>query len=316
MIESQGGSNQTRTHRMIRVISNSAEVSLAMHRFTDSRRQAASSKKDAVTVQPTVSSPLKLKYPMPPFSPDLNKSISRLTPGFQVLANASKISLHGIQLLSLVCKWSALIEQPVHSETEQSQLLVDTTAANARMFDLYVDAIDTRKLAAFILLSIPGDAAHMKLERCVCLALLQLLHSLTLEQFTLLTRDRLALDFTETLLAISPEGKDEESCVIWLAIAMASEWRYCAMKAAQSSILDELDQDVALHCQTWIQRSKQIMDWIIVKYERARTWEDIAATCTDFLWSRRMSSEWKVTWKDALERRMRNMPRKKSRSSP
>lgn len=314
MIESQGGSNPTRIYRTVRAISNSAEVSLAMHRYIEIKQQAAGSKKDALTTQTQV--PLKLKYPMPPFSTDLTKSISRLTPGFQALANASKISLQGLQLLDIVCRWSSLIEQPVGSENETIQLLADTASGNARLFDLYTDSTDTRKLAAFVLLSIPTDAAHMKLERCICLALLQLLHSVTLEQFALATRDRIVSDFTETLLALSPKDSGEEACVIWLAITMTSEWRYCAIKAAQSSILDELDQDLAVHCQPWIQRSKQVIDWIIIKYERARTWEGVSEICAEFLWSRRMSSEWKATWKDAMERRGRNLLRKKSRSSP
>lgn len=315
MVESQGGPNQTKTHRIIRLMSSAAEVSLTMHRYASIKPQATSSKKDLSTAQ-LPQGPLKLKYPMPPFSTDLSKSISRLAPGFQVLANASKLSVQGLQLLSIACKWSTYVDQAIGSDSEQSQLMADTAGANARILDLFTESMETRRLAAFVLLSLPNDVAHMRLERCLCLGLLQLLHSLTLEQHTMVTRDRLATDFTETLMSITAKDKDEEACVIWLAIAIASEWRYCITKAAASSILDEHDHDVAAYCQPWLQKSKQIMDWIIVKYERARTWEDVATVCARFLWTRRMSGEWKATWKDAMERRLRNMPRKKSRSSP
>lgn len=314
MIDMQGGMTQTSTHRMAKAINGAAEVNLAMCRYLALPRQDSNSKKTTTSPQIPAQAPLKLKYPMPPFAPEVTRSIERLSPGFQALAKSSKLCMQALQLIALVSKWSVLIDQPANSETEQRQLLSNTAGANARVLDLCTDSIETQRQAAFLLISLPIDAAHMKLERCICLGLLNLLHSLTMWQYPVPVRDRLVLDFTEGIFSLAPKDKNEEDCMIWLAIAVASEWRHCAIKLKDSPLLARHGHDAAVVCQLWVQKSKQLMDWLIVKCERARAWEDLAAICARFLWLRRLNGEWKQTWKEAMERRLRNMPRKKSRS--
>lgn len=301
---------------MVNTISNTAEICLAMYRYTSIKPDAAAGRREASSPQFSTQSPYKLKYPMPPFAPEIVKSIERMSPGFQALAKTSKLSVQAVQLISLASKWSILIDQPITSEAEQKQLLAGTAGANARVLDLYTESIETQRMAAFLLISLPTDSAHMKLERGICLGLLNLLHSTALWQYPVQVRDRLTIDFTETIISLTPKDRNEEDCTIWLALAVASEWRHCAAKLVESPVLERHGHDATLQCQLWLQKSKQLMDWIIVKYERARTWEDIAGVCARFFWLRRLSSEWKLTWKEAMDRRLRNMPRKKSRSAP
>lgn len=316
LIDLQGGMNQTRTHRMVSTISNTAEICLAMYRYNSMKPEAGAGRREAGTLQFPAQSPFKLKYPMPPFAPEVLKSIERMSPGFQALAKASKLSVQALQLMSMASKWSMLIDQPLNSDAEQKQLLGGTTGANARLLDLYTESIETQRMASLLLISLPADSAHMKLERGICLGLLNLLHSTALWQYPVQVRDRLTIDFTETILSLTPKDKNEEDCTIWLALAVASEWKHCAGKLVDSPVLERHGHDAGLQCQLWLQKSKQLMDWIIVKYERARSWEDIAGVCARFFWLRRLGSEWKLTWKEAMDRRLRNMPRKKSRSAP
>jgi len=316
MIDMQGGMSQTATHRMAKAMSGAGEVSLAMCRYLASPRQDSTSRKAAASPQPPAQAPLKLKYPMPPFAPEVTRSIERMNIGFQALAKSSKLCMQALQLITLASKWSVLIDQPVNSEAEQKQFLSNTAGANARGLDLWTDAIETQRQAAFLLISLPADAANMKLEKCICLGLLNLLHSVSLWQYPVPVRDRLTLDFTEAIISLAPTDKNEEDCMIWLAITVASEWRHCAAKLRDSPLLARHGHDAAIMCQMWLQKSKQLMDWLIVKYDRTHTWEDVATICARFLWLRRLNGEWKMTWKEAMERRLRNMPRKKSRNSP
>ena len=316
MIDLQGGMSQSGPHRMISAISGAGEVCLAMCRYQALPREASTRRKTGNSPQFPAQAPLKLKYPMPPFAPGVTRSVERLNPGFQALAKSSKLCLQALQLVSLASKWSALVDQPANSETEQKQLLANTAGANARMLDLYTDSIETQRQAAFLLISLPVDAAHMRLERCLCLGLLHLLHSVSLWQYPMPVRDRLILDFTECIFSLAPKDRNEEDCMIWLVIAVAAEWRHCAKKLKDSQVLARHGHDAGILCQLWLQKSKQLMDWLIVKYEHARAWEDVAAICARFLWLRRMNGEWKLSWREAMERRLRNMPRKKSRSSP
>ena len=316
LIDAQGGMNQTKAHRTVKMMCNNAEICLSLYRYSTNKPQSLTSKKDTGAPQFPSQAPLKLKYPMPPLAPELAKAIERMSSGFQALAKSSKLSVQALSLVGIVTKWSMLIDQSTNSEAEQKQLLGGSAGSNARLLDLYTDAVESQRLAAFVLLSLPVDSMHMKLEKCLCLGILNLLHSTTLMQCPTPVRERLTIDFAETTIAFSPKTKDEEDCIIWLALAVAAEWKHCASKLASSPILERHDHDTATQCQTWLQRSTQMMDWIIVKYERARTWEDIATICARFLWLRRLNGEWKQTWKEAMERRLRNMPRKKSRSSP
>lgn len=310
----QGGNSQTDVHRIVQAISGAGDVSLAMCRYLSSPRQGASSKKATTSPQNPAQAPLKLKYPMLPFVPEVARSIERLSPGFQALANSSKLCMQALQLITLATKWSVLIDHPANTETEQKQLLSNTAGANARMLDLYTDSIETKRQAAFLLISLPIEAAHMKLEKCLCLGLLNLLHSMSLWQHPIPVRNRLTLDFTEGIFSLAPKDKNEEDCMIWLVLAVASEWRHCAAKLNDLTLLARHGHDAAVLCQMWMQKSRQIMDWVIVKWERARAWEGVAAICARFLWLRRMNGEWRLTWTEAMERRLRNMPRQKSQS--
>jgi len=312
----QGGMSQTHAHRLVKAVTGAGEVSLAMRRYLALPRQDPTSKKAIIPPQIPTQAPLKLKYPMPPFASEITRTIERLSPGFQALAKSSKLCMQALQLITVASKWSVLIDQPANSETEQKQLLVDSAAANARILDLYTDSIETQRQAAFLLISLPVDAAHMKLEKCVCLGFLNLLHSVSLWRYPVQVRDRLTHDFTEAIFSLAPKDKDEEECMIWLVIAIAAEWRHCATKIKDSPLLARHGYDAMAFCQMWLQMSKQLMDWLVIKCERARTWEDVATSCARFLWLRRLNGEWKLIWKESMERRLRNMPRKKSKGSP
>lgn len=316
LIDMQGDMSQTAAQRTIKAISGAGEVSLAMCRYLALPRQGSTSRKAVTSSQLPAQAPLKLKYPMPPFAPEVTKSIERLSPGFQALAKSSKLCMQALQLITIASKWSVLIDQPVGSETEKKQLLANTAGANARLLDLYTDSIETQRQAAFLLISLPVDAAYMKLEKCICLGLLNILHSVSLWQYPVPVRDRLILDFTDGIFSLAPKDNNEEDCIIWLAVAVAAEWCHCAVKLKESPLLVRHGHDAAILREMWLQKSKQLMDWLVVKCERARAWEEVALTCAKFLWLRRLHYEWKLTWKEAMERRLRNMPRKKSRSSP
>lgn len=290
------------------------EISLAHHRYITTERPGSPTKKDSSPPQFPTQAPFKLKYPMPPFAPEVTSTIDRMSSGFQSLAKASKLSVQALQLLHLACKWSLIIDQSPKSDAEEKQLLANTAGANARLLNLYDDSIQTKRMAALLLISLPVDAAHMRLERCLCLGFLNLLHSVTLRPHPIPLRDRLVVDFAESIFSLNPKDRDEEDCMIWLALAVASEWRHCAAKLKASPLPAVHGHDSVILCQMWLQKSRQMMDWLVVKCERARTWEEITTICSKFLWLRRLGVEWKQTWKEAMERRLRNMPRKKSRS--
>lgn len=316
MIDMQSDTNHTAAQRLIMAISGAGEVSLAMCRYLALPCQYPNRKKAVTSPQLPAQAPLKLKYPMPPFAPEVTRSIERLSPGFQALAKSSKLCMQALQLITLASKWSVLIDQPVDSEIEKKQLLANTADANARLLDLYADSIETQRQAALLLISLPVDAAYMKLEKCICEGVLNLLHSVSLWQYPIPVRDRLILDFTDGIFSLTPKDKNEEDCMIWLAVAVATEWRHCAVKLKESPLLARHGHDAAILCEMWLQKSKQVMDWLIVKCGRSRAWEEVALICSKFLWLRRMHCEWELTWKEAMERRLKNMPRKKTRSSP
>lgn len=314
MIELQGGFIQTRAHAVVKAFMASGEISFAHHRYMATEQQPITSKKDCRPPQFPSQAPFKLKFPMPPFAPEITCTIDRMTSGFRSLAKASKLSVQALQLLHLASRWSLVIDQPPRSDAEEKQLLANTAGANARLIDLYDESIQTKRIAALLLISLPADAGHMRLERTLCLGFLSLLHSVTLQVHPVLLRDRLVIDFAESVFSFHPVDRDEEDFMIWLALAVASEWRHCATKMKASPLLALHGHDIVTQSQIWIQKSRQVMDWIIVKCERARTWEEITTICSRFLWLRRLGAEWKQTWKEAMERRLRNLPRKKSRS--
>ena len=272
-------------------------------------RSSSSSKKSGP--QFPVSAPLKLKYNMPPFTSDVLKNIDRLSSGFRPLAKASKLSIQALQVISLLERWSSHIDQSINVDTDQNQLLSDSPTANAQLLDLYAETAESQRLAAFLLISLPIDGAHMKLERCLCLGILNLLHSVSIWPYPVSVRNELITDFLETLFSCSPKTREEEDCLLWLAIAVANEWRQCVKKVVEWPLLARHRIDTAGYCQFWASRSKQLMDWVVIKHERAQDWESLAKICVKFLWLRRLQGEWAATWKDAMNRRLKNMPRKK-----
>lgn len=312
IIELQGGWNQTRTHAIVKAFMAGGEISLAHHRYMATEQQTTASKKDCSPPQFPLQTPFKLKFPMPPFAPEIMCTIDRMSSGFQSLAKASKLSVQALQLLHLACKWSLIIDQPPKSDAEEKQLLANTAGANVRLTNLYDESIQTKRIAALLLISLPADAGHMRLERTLCLAFLNLLHSVTLRPHPIPLRDRIVVDFAESIFSFYPKDCNEEDCMVWLALAVASEWRHCAAKMKASPLLALHGYNSVILCQMWIQKSRQVVDWIIVKCDRARTWEEITAICSRFLWLRRLGPEWKATWEEAMERRLRNLPRKKT----
>lgn len=94
---------------------------------------------------------------------------------------------------------------PVGSENEQTRLLADRAGATMKFLDLHTDSTDTLRLATFLPLNVPSKASYVKLGRCVCLALPQLLHLVTFEHFAVAKRDRITLVFTENLPALPLE---------------------------------------------------------------------------------------------------------------
>lgn len=314
MIELQGGFSQTRAHATVKAFMAEGEISLAHHRYMAAERQTTASKKQCSPWQFPTQAPFKLKFPVPPFGPEITCTIDRMSPGLHTLAKASKLSVQALQLLHLAGQWSSIFDQPLKGDTEEKQLLANAAGANTRLTNLFDESVQTKRIAALLLISLPADAGPMRLEKTLYLAFLNLLHSATLQPHSIPLRDRLVIDFAESIFSLHPKDRDEEDCMIWLALAVASEWRYCAAKMKASPLPTLHGHDTVTLYQIWIQKSSQVMDWITVKCDRARTWEEITTICSRFLWLRRLGAEWKQTWEEAMERRLRNMPRKKSGS--
>ena len=299
---------------MVKATINEAEIHLAMNRYTTSHLHPSAGKETPHTAQASSQAssqaPLKLKYPLPPLAPDLTRSINQLSIGFQHLAKTTKLSVQGIQMISMACRFSSLLDQPVDSEADEKHFFNGSTAASARLLDLYTDVLDFQRMTSFLLVSLPRDSANMRLERCLCLGLLQLCHANVLMPYSTQTMAHLVRDFCETICSITAKDEDEEACIVWLTLIVASEWKYCAAKACKTSSSERQHEDVKISCQIWTQKSVQIMDWLIRKYECTRTWEQMSEICSRFMWFRRLSSEWKQTWKEAMARRENSLRRK------
>lgn len=292
----------------------SSEIFLAYHRYRSIEAPGSATGKDSIAISTQLLSqaPVKLRYQMQPFPIEITDMIKGMSLGFQALARSSRFSVQTMRLLHLVCQWSAYIEQPVESNAENGHLLADTPHAIMCQRSLCDESIQTKRMAVLLLISLPLNTPDANLERCLCLGLLNLLHSVTLLPHPMPLRDLLVTSFVDAITSLTAEDWNEEDFVIWLVLAVASEWRYCAAKLELSPLLPLHGYNAPVLCQIWLDKSKQLMDWLLIKYERAAEWDAIQRICSRFLWLRRLDVEWEATWKDALKRQSWNTSRTKT----
>lgn len=85
--------------------------------------------------------------------------------------------------------------------------------ANCRLQSLNKDSVDTKRMSAFLLNSLPKHSAQSKLERLPCLDMLNLLHSVSIWPHSSTLGDRSVNDFAETIFSLSIRIQQERDFV-------------------------------------------------------------------------------------------------------